>query len=898
MIKRFFSVRPDWQLPAVTLALTLFAVTGCGDETAQAAAKPDTDEAVAAANIAAALKPEPAAPNNPRAAKDIEVKPGFQVELLHQTDKNNEGSWVSLCKGPNGTLYAAAQYAQYKDGKDNKTRNTIFQIKPAPLGDFNAKTQVIPQPVEIFGAQGLYYGFGALYVMDSRDGLMRVTDSDGDGLLDKKEQMLSVRGGGEHSTHSIVPSPDGKSLYIIAGNMTPLPEPEHSRPVYKLWDEDQTIKREPDGNGHASGVMAPGGWIGKIDPDGKNFTLINAGYRNPFDMAFDQNGELFAYDSDMEWDLGLPWYRPTRVNHAVSGAEFGWRFGSGKWPTYFEDSLPAAVEIGPGSPVGVTFGYGAKFPTQYQSALFILDWTYGTIYAVHLKPDGASYTGTFEPFLYGKPLPLTDAVIADDGAMYFTTGGRRGESAFYRVSYYGVNDQTAPKAAPLSPLAELRRELEALHMPGVPADKLGLIWDNLNSEDRFVRFAARVALEHMPADAYIAKAKAETDPLTRTSAGLALARHKSPAASEVLMGVDLGKADDSTKLAWLRAVGVHFARAGQPDDAAAKKYLDKFAGLLPSENPYINTELVRLRVSLNDPTVIKFALDLMSSLSTPTPPWLDLAGKNDRYGAAIIAMRKNPPPSVQFGIAFMLRNIKDGWTMADRQAYFSWLNRTQASGGGNSQAKYLNNIRNQAIATLTESEKLALADLTEFKVIESKFPPVEAKGPGRQWTTDMAAKLVETRLKPGTRDFDRGVGLYQSTLCVQCHRVNDFGGAIGPDLSTVANKFSVKDLLRHTIEPSLEVSEQYAFAIVTKKNGEQVVGRIMLKDDKLVKVKPNVLKDDTIDIPADQVASIVDSTASPMPQGLVNALSVDELADLTAYLQSAGNPDNALFKKK
>ena len=94
---------------------------------------------------------------------------------------------------------------------------------------------------------------------------------------------------------------------------------------------------------------------------------------------------MFIYDSDMEWDLGMPWYRPTRVNHATSGSEFGWRTGTGKWPAYYADSLPAMVDIGLGSPTGVEFGYGAKFPAKYQKALYICDWTYGTMYAVHLS---------------------------------------------------------------------------------------------------------------------------------------------------------------------------------------------------------------------------------------------------------------------------------------------------------------------------------------------------------------------------------------------------------------------------------------------------------------------------------------------------------------------------------
>ncbi len=68
--------------------------------------------------------------------------------------------------------------------------------------------------------------------------------------------------------------------------------------------------------------------------------MFSIGYRNPYDMDFNRDGELFVYDADMEWDMGMPWYRPTRVVHATSGSEFGWRSGSGKWPTYYADSLP------------------------------------------------------------------------------------------------------------------------------------------------------------------------------------------------------------------------------------------------------------------------------------------------------------------------------------------------------------------------------------------------------------------------------------------------------------------------------------------------------------------------------------------------------------------------------
>ena len=111
--------------------------------------------------------------------------------------------------------------------------------------------------------------------------------------------------------------PDGK-LYVIAGNFTEaarrttIPTSPH-----RNWAEDQLLPRNPDGGGHDPHIMAPGGWVARTDPDGKNWELLCAGFRNPYDIDFNTDGELFTYDSDMEWDTGTPWYRPTRVNHLV-----------------------------------------------------------------------------------------------------------------------------------------------------------------------------------------------------------------------------------------------------------------------------------------------------------------------------------------------------------------------------------------------------------------------------------------------------------------------------------------------------------------------------------------------------------------------------------------------------
>ncbi len=140
--------------------------------------------------------------------------------------------------------------------------------------------------------------------------------------------------------------------------------------------------------------------------------------------------------------MGSPWYRPTRINPCVSGADYGWRSGSCKWPEYYADSLPATVNIGPGSPTGVTAGTGAKFPAKYQRAIYAADWTYVTKSAIHSTPKGGSYESVKEEFVSGRHLPFTDMPIhPKDGAMYFATGGCRKTQSDFTARFTLVPSQ-------------------------------------------------------------------------------------------------------------------------------------------------------------------------------------------------------------------------------------------------------------------------------------------------------------------------------------------------------------------------------------------------------------------------------------------------------------------------
>src|SRR5207248_460995 len=197
-----------------------------------------------------------------------------------------------------------------------------------------------------------------------------------------------------------------------------------------------------------AGILAPGGTIWRLDHEGKNMSLVAAGFRNHFDAAFSPRGELFTFDSDMEWDEALPWYRAVRVCHCPPGADFVWRTGAANTPDYYIDSLPPIAETGRGSPVGLEFYDHNAFPAKYRGAFFMADWAIGVIFAAHLERDGASYKTKVERFCAGAPMNVTDLGVGPDGALYFTMGGRGSQGGVYRIVHTAKSDQPDLKQLP------------------------------------------------------------------------------------------------------------------------------------------------------------------------------------------------------------------------------------------------------------------------------------------------------------------------------------------------------------------------------------------------------------------------------------------------------------------
>jgi putative heme-binding domain-containing protein len=268
-------------------------------------------------------------------------------------------------------------------------------------------------------------------------GLYRLSDKDRDGVLENVKTLVRFKCSvGEHGPHGLVLGPDGL-IYMIVGNHATLDgEFDSGSPHRDYYDSDLVPKYEDPG-GHAAGIKAPGGIVIRTDTEGSGVQMVAGGLRNPYDLTFSREGDLFIHDADMESDEGTAWYRPTRLCHVIPGGEYGWRSGWSKWPEYYIDSLPATLDTGRGSPAGIVTYNHFMFPVRYHGALFTADWSQGRILAVKIKKNGATYTASSEVFLEGNPLNVTDLEVGPDGWLYFVTGGRGTAGGIYRVTWKG-----------------------------------------------------------------------------------------------------------------------------------------------------------------------------------------------------------------------------------------------------------------------------------------------------------------------------------------------------------------------------------------------------------------------------------------------------------------------------
>jgi putative heme-binding domain-containing protein len=265
---------------------------------------------------------------------------------------------------------------------------------------------------------------------------------------------------------------------------------------------------------------------------------------------------------------------------------------------------------------------------------------------------------------------------------------------------------------------------------------------------------------------------------------------------------------------------------------------------------------------------------------------LDTAGAIPKIVAALEAASGDREQQIFF--ASCLRVMKEGWEPADRKALVQWFRKTQDERwkGGSSFAGFIQVMWDQFLENQPPADQQAAR-----AAVPSLTVPTLAAGQAPAWRVNEAASISEQEMREYllydpmayAANAERGRKVYEKAACIACHRFGDIGQEAGPDLTDVAKRFKRTDLLDAILYPSQAISDQWAAVEITTRKNETVLGVVQAEDAQALTVLiPTGAK---VRIPKRDIRSREQAKVSPMPEGLLNGLSMGEVRDLFAFLE-------------
>jgi putative heme-binding domain-containing protein len=186
-------------------------------------------------------------------------------------------------------------------------------------------------------------------------------------------------------------------------------------------------------------------------------------------------------------------------------------------------------------------------------------------------------------------------------------------------------------------------------------------------------------------------------------------------------------------------------------------------------------------------------------------------------------------------------------------------------------------------------------DLSKIPVAE-RVKPLEMK----KWTVAMLAADLE-HVGAG-RSFARGKDLFKLATCIQCHKMGNEGGVVGPELTTLPKrmadkKWSHADLLTEILEPSKIIEPKYKTVRIIMDDGKQLEGLILEEDAKTVKLAKNAVEPPVL-LKKESIEERFELKLSMMPEGLLGRLHKEDILDLLAYIAAGGDEKHPAFQRK
>lgn len=322
---------------------------------------------------------------------------GFTISSF--LDTSELGLPVALAFGPDERLYISM------------SSNALLTHAGVPGADAPVTFAQGLDPLGVEEPRGVAFIGDAVYA-SVRQKIIRLRDTSGTGAADESVEIvtgLPEQAQLLHRNNGIVAGPDGL-LYVAVGstsNMGEVPDTELS------------------------------GTILRIAPDGSRVEVVARGLRNPFDLAFAPDGQLFCTDNAPDVPVRSADDAPDELNHVIEGRDYGHPTVWGEPPEGSSTEGPVAALPAHAAATGITFFTGPQ-AREFAGDALIATWGPGlgrssythNVLRVRLEPQGETYTGEVHPFVTGLDRP-TDVVIAPDGAVVISDHvGKK----IYRVS--------------------------------------------------------------------------------------------------------------------------------------------------------------------------------------------------------------------------------------------------------------------------------------------------------------------------------------------------------------------------------------------------------------------------------------------------------------------------------
>ncbi len=935
--------------------------------------------------------------------------PGFAIERVNPPDKGD--SYVVVTFDSLGRLVVSKEQDfprilldNDKDGIYESEKVISDKIRNCQGLWFEGRTlyascAMVPTPEQVAAAPPPAPGGGRGGPnINNRAGIFRLEDTNGDDVADTFDTLAMAGSIQEHGPHAIRRRPDG-GIALIVGNNETIADPALDLTSPVLEDKDAQFLPYFANFGQSAREGAHSAifdWV----PETKKFRVFSGGNRNAYDFAYNLAGEAFLFDSDMEWDIGLPWYREVRTVHEILNGNYGYRNGSGKYPPYYIDSLPPTRDLGRGSPVGVEFYTSYAYPREFFDNLFEADWSRGRLLYTALTPSGATYTARTDraEFVHGEPFNITDVEVGPDGMMYFTTGGRNTTGGLWRLRYTG-NVPAAPdmtgilavvrQPQPLSswgwtaiekvkasmgtsfgqelekiarnsssPATERARALYEMQRHGTApsGDLLSALMKDSNADVRSaVTFIAGVQGERSKAVA--ASALKDRDPAVRRRAAEAMVRMgQSPDKPSLAPAADVYALlnDQDRFVRWAGRIAIeHTARAEWKDRVLAENdplgaldgmlawvrtangeslqpLIDKQVALLKQTNLSTDNKLRLYRTLMYTATEVKDGLSApqrqqLSAAILPQFPgpdarinreqalMLGYAGQPAAISKILAAMPKtNENQELQLHYLYALRMIKDGWTPAEKTELAEVLGRAAKWRGG---AQFINFVGQffDSVSDLyaSDQEKQLLYEkapdfspLTpqELADIQARQAAAAAAGRGGRGggrggnaaplATRTAGRVLsrqemleETVYQPQqVLDVDAGKKTFEAN-CASCHKFGAVGtdhGVASLNLSASPLRSSKHALLEAVFFPNRSLAPESETTLIETTDGKKVSGLVLKEAGSTVSL---LTTDGTAtELQKAQIKSRTKGKTSIMPDSLADTIDRQSMRNLAAFL--------------